>query len=84
MNVTYTAISDFLRKCFFNPRLPGPLKIISDINNSNYYELRAVEFIKEINEDNYHDNIVKAIQLLALSHETRRNESKDFKEETET
>jgi hypothetical protein len=87
MKPSYTSINNFLKSCVWNPKLPGPLNIISDIGNANYYETRAIEYIKEINEVNFNDNITKAIQLLALSHETRKNignESKDYSKDKET
>jgi hypothetical protein len=79
---TYKNICAFLAKCRFNPRNPGPLSIIADTNNPNYYELRVIELIKEINLngsfnndpvwfEKYETNIIKAIQLLVLARETR-------------
>jgi hypothetical protein len=76
----YTNVCNFLRKCFFNPQKVGPLKIISEIGNSHYYEMRAIEFIKESQNlstrlfgdfGTYDDYIIKAIQLLVLARETR-------------
>jgi hypothetical protein len=91
MKPSYTDICNFLRKCFFNPRKLGPLTIISDIGNAEYYEMRAVEFIKEapnntfiggtlkeamINSlEKYDDKIIKAIQLLVLARQTRYNDA---------
>ena len=31
----------------FDPRAVGPMKIIVDLNNPEYYEARAIEFIQE-------------------------------------
>jgi hypothetical protein len=92
MKPSHTDVCNFLRKCFFNPRKLGPLTIISDIGNSEYYEMRAVEFIKEapwnmidgstvkdtmINHlEKYDDKIIKAIQLLVLARQTRYNDAK--------
>lgn len=33
----------------FAPNKPGPLKIIADVQNPDYYEHRAMEMIKEAN-----------------------------------
>jgi len=93
MKPKYTNICAFLRKCFFNPNKLGPLKIISDIGNADYYEQRAIEFIKEaplchgkatISQtfkealENYDDKIIKAIQLLSLARETRHHDAQIF------
>ncbi len=89
MKITYTQIKAFLNRCVWNPRIPGPLKIISEIDNAEYYEQRAIEFIKEANclntiNDltlaNYDDKIIKAVQLLALAREVRYNELKEINE----
>jgi len=93
MKPSYTDISAFLRKCFFNPRKPGPLNIISDIGNAEYYEMRAIEYVKEaplcyckatipqtFEEalESYDDKIIKAIQLLSLARQTRHHDAKIF------
>lgn len=84
--ITYTHIKTFLTKCCFNPRSAGPLAIISDINNPNYYEQRAVEFIREAAKsveddtlDRYDDMIIKAIRLLALANLSRHNTENESK-----
>lgn len=33
----------------FAPGKPGPLRIIADVQNPDYYELRAMEMVKEAN-----------------------------------
>jgi hypothetical protein len=100
MKITYTSISRFIKSCIFNPRLNGPLKIISEIDNPDYYENRAIEFIREaqqhlriqeemkkldsnfiIDLKQYDDIIIKTIQLLALSRETRHNSFKEINKE---
>ncbi len=87
MKITYTSIKSFLNKCVFNPKKPGPLSIISDIGNPDYYERRATEYIKEAgiletrlrsNLPYYDDKIIKAIQLLCLARETLHQEFKDL------
>jgi hypothetical protein len=88
MTATYTSITKFLRRCFFNPRKAGFLTIIADVGNPQYYENRAIEFIREaqlhyVSEAEYDSFIVKAIQLLALAHETRLVTSHNKKYESE-
>lgn len=99
MKPKYTQICEFLRRCFFNPNKPGPLSIIADIGNPNYYEMRAIEFIKEAPEcyikeqtiaaqtklamQEYDDKIIKAIKLLVLARETRYQGIKDILSESE-
>lgn len=63
-----------LREAVFNPKTPGTMKIIADMEDSHYYEKRAIELIAEsavcravANDSEYHKNIIKAIQLLALA-----------------
>ncbi len=85
--ITYTDIKNFLKLCIFNPRKSGPLTIIADIGNPNYYETRAIELIKEAqilemrlgsNLPYYDESIIKAIQLLALARITRHNQIKEL------
>lgn len=71
-----------LLEALFDPRSPGPgLGIIIDEGNSNYFEIRAIELIKEarlmLNSEQlysrehrleyYENNITQAISLLALA-----------------
>ncbi len=91
MKITYTDIRSFLNRCVFNPKKIGPLSIIADVGNPDYFELRACEFIKEsqhntIHLRDYDDKIIKAIQLLCLARETRYKELLDneSKNNTET
>lgn len=69
--ITVKQIRSFLSTCKFNPNEPGPLKIILETNNPNYYEMRAIEFIREarasFNLKDYEEKIQKAIQLLILA-----------------
>lgn len=92
MKITYTQIKSFLNKCVFNPKKPGPLSIIADIGNANYYENRAIEFIKEaqfidcMTPDNmlyYDDKIIKAIQLLVLARESNKKFIENIKDKVE-
>ncbi len=74
-------IRKVLGQAIFNPRSPiGPIKIIMDQRNPNYYEMRAAEFITEARNalgenpsptnqqlEIYHDKLNKAMSLLALA-----------------
>lgn len=84
MKITYTDIKKFLNQCVFNPNKLGPLSIIADVGNADYYEIRACEFIKEAKDYvptifrgpyDYDDKIIKAIQLLCLAREIRTREN---------
>ena len=44
----------------FDPRAPGPMKVIADIGNQNYYKLRAIELIHE-------GRLIEATSILALA-----------------
>jgi len=63
MKVSLTKIREILRKCQFNPRKPGPMKIIADMDDAKYYRLRAIELISTAATDK---QIQQAIGLLAL------------------
>lgn len=61
-----------LNESSFNPReTTGPIKVILDSGNVNYYMSRAIEFIMqaqlEKNGENYHSCLRKAISLLAMA-----------------
>lgn len=45
--ITKTKITQILNSCKFNPRISGPLKIIADVGNVDYYCNRAIEFIEQ-------------------------------------
>ena len=73
-NPTLSKIRAILREASFNPKVPGPMKIVSEQGNSSYFECRAMELISEAvaareatNIKAYHATITKAIQLLALA-----------------
>ncbi len=71
--VSATQIRKTLNDCKFNPRKPGPLKIVADLDHPNYWMLRAVENIQLIQvlpaeEHSRIDPLLKqSIQLLALT-----------------
>lgn len=62
--VSKTQITKILNDCKFNPRVPGPLKVIADVGNTDYYCRRAIEFIKCSTSN---DGMKNAIALLALA-----------------
>lgn len=67
---TKTQISKILNDCKFNPKLDGPLKVISDVGNTDYYMNRAVEFIteaKSLKRCGKSPSLRNAIALLALA-----------------
>lgn len=58
-----TALRKILKASEFDPRAAGPLKIIADVGNKDYYRSRAIELIS----DNTTKSVQQAISLLALS-----------------
>lgn len=73
-NPTLSKIRAMLREASFNPRVPGPMKIVSEQGNSSYFECRAMELISEAiaareakNIAAYQHIMTKAIQLVALA-----------------
>ncbi len=83
--LTFRQVQKALSNCVFHPNEPGPLKIIIDVNNPDFYELRAIESIWEARQikdnlldnpkllEQYNNTIITAIQLLILAKETRNN-----------
>ncbi len=67
--ITKTKITQILNACKFNPRIPGPLKIISDVGNPDYYKNRAIEFIEQSKLEGCGERecLERAISLLALA-----------------
>lgn len=55
-----TAIKKILMESAFDPRKPGPMKVIADIRNHDYYKLRAIELIHE-------GRLIEAISVLAMA-----------------
>jgi hypothetical protein len=56
---TNKMIKAALQQATFNPQLPGPMKIVAEANNLDYFRHRAIESI-------HAGNLKQAIQLLAL------------------
>ena len=73
--VSLTQVRGILKQVVFNPRSPGPMKIIADQGSPEYYELRAIEEIHMARSirtyyyttGGYAIHILKAIQLLILA-----------------
>lgn len=78
-NITLTNVRKVLKAAIFNPRKPGPMKIVSEVGSREYYELRAIEEIHAarvlrsepevtfVTPRCYQQHINKALQLLALA-----------------
>ena len=63
-------ISSKLRESAFAPNKPGPLKIIADVGNSDYYIKRAIEMLRhsEVQEPFQQKQSRKdSISLIALA-----------------
>lgn len=67
--INATQIRKVLSSAAFNPKdKSGPLAIIVDVDNSDYYMRRATELIREgLEMRNPSDTLLMAIRLLALT-----------------
>lgn len=71
--VSMTALRKTLSQCAFNPREPGPLKVVAQMEDPTYWMLRAVENIMQIQTlpAAEHNKLVplltQSIQLLGLA-----------------
>lgn len=82
-SITYTNLKKILLESLFDPRKPiGTIKIIMEVNDPNYYEMRAIEMIGEAKSilhtpfgsiNDYNERITKAISLLGLAKLIRHN-----------
>ncbi len=74
-------LQKLLTESVFNPDKVGPLKIIADLRNAAYCEMRAIELIQEARmfaptdntHEHYHDKIKQAISLLVLARAERQH-----------
>lgn len=75
-------LQKLLTESVFNPDSIGPLKIIADLRNAGYCEIRAIELIQEArltpfvpdgDNSHYHDKIKQAISLLVLARAERQH-----------
>ena len=75
---TITLIRKMLKEAAFNPKESGPMKVLADMQDPHYYEVKAIELIMEAkairmhqkwwrNNTRYHEALNQAIQLLALA-----------------
>ncbi len=65
-----TQITKKLRESAFAPNNPGPLKIIADVGNSEYYIKRAIEMLRHSEvqcSEKQKRSRVDAISLIALA-----------------
>lgn len=77
--VSLTQIRKELKGMTFNPRTPGPMKIIAEQGSPEYYECRAMEEIAHAQYcrqsigtdpsglDDYRDHLITAVRLLILA-----------------
>ncbi len=73
-----TAIAKCLREAVFNPREHGPLRVIADTGNPEYYVTRAVEFLQTaklygLDAVESRQELQKALGLIALALVTDAN-----------
>jgi hypothetical protein len=66
-NPSKTAIIKILRECVFDPREPGPMKIIADVGNQEYFITRAIELLSTEKQLLIQDELIQAIRLLVLA-----------------
>lgn len=67
MKVTKRKLQAILKESVFTPSEPGPLKIIAEVGDKNYYVQRSIELCKMFLEDPGLDYLTQAISLLALA-----------------
>ena len=87
---TQKKLRSILYESLFNPKEPmGPIKVIVEMDDPQYCETRAIEFIKEaqhtlgfaqdnLNENQmllYNERIANAISLLGLARLIRKEKS---------
>ena len=71
--LSLTKIRKALKSVAFNPRVPGPMKVIADVGDCSYFEKRAIEEISYCvsirlhnDEQKYRENIDMAIRMFIL------------------
>jgi hypothetical protein len=83
-NPSRTRLTTILREAAFDPRKPGPLKIVADNSSVDYLELRAIEAVEQARQsvsdslltpeeqtEEYESLMKQAMGLLALSYARR-------------
>ncbi len=61
--MTYNQLRKILNESLINPNKPGPMKVLVEINNPDYWVTRTVELLSDPTDE----NLKKAITLLALT-----------------
>ena len=62
------SISSILMEAKFNPKEPGPMKVIASMEDPKYYRQRAIEEIADAGlQQNGRGNLFRAIKLLVLA-----------------
>lgn len=64
---TLTKIRKAVKDAVFNPRKPGPMKIIADINDPDYCCKRAAEILMQQDIKINDDDLKQVISLVALA-----------------
>lgn len=80
MKLNKTNIKKILSNIQFDPKKPGPLKPVFDVQNEEYYLPRAIEFINSGSDD----DIRNALILLSTTLVLRQAESSSEKERDHT
>ena len=67
--ITISRLRKAMQKCVFDPREPGPMSLILDVDNPEYWERRAIEQLNEIHKFNAdpEEKLICAISLLLAS-----------------
>ncbi len=60
-------IKTLLNESLFNPKLPGPMKIVAEISNLDYFKCKAIELIKQSSFSSPQDCLRDAISILILA-----------------
>ena len=74
MKMSLTAIRKVLKKIAFNPKTAGTMKIVCDMEDTHYWESKAVELIMNAKaermangtSDCYHQKMLMATRLLVM------------------
>lgn len=56
-----------LNRSLINPREPGPMQMILEVNDPRYYQQRAMELIRDNLQKHNPENLIRAVTLLALA-----------------
>ena len=65
--ISLTKVRQALKSCVFDPKIPGTMCIIADVDNIEYFLGRAKEEIEIFKANNQEGHIEMAIQLLVLA-----------------